>query len=184
MTKEYIDSVGELSFPLYQSGIRPFLGSVMRAPLCVILTTGAFLSGFSMLIAADDAKLEAIRKERKKYEGTWRVVSLEVNGNKTADDYAKRMTVTNHADGSWIWRIDGEIVAQGDSEIDPTKEPKTIDFTITDRGNRRKAGVGIYELNEDTRKLCWADPRQDRPKEFSARAESGHVLVVFRREKK
>ena len=44
---------------------------------------------------------EAIKKDRKQIEGTWRVVALEVNGNKAMAEDAKNFTVVNGADGTW-----------------------------------------------------------------------------------
>ena len=35
--------------------------------------------------ATPDPKADALRRERKKFEGTWRCVSMEVNGKKLAD---------------------------------------------------------------------------------------------------
>ncbi len=80
-------------------------------------------------------------------------------------------------------QYDGEKVIQGTSEIDPTRKPKTIDFMTTEGDDKGKIVLGIYELGDDTRKLCYAQPGKDRPSEFSAPAGSGHTLVVFKREK-
>jgi len=149
----------------------------------VIPTIGFVLACLGFLAAAEDEKQEAIKKDRKKYEGTWRVVSLELNGNKQPEDGAKRFTVVNKGDGTWILQYDGEKVIQGTSEIDPTRKPKTIDFMTTEGDDKGKIVLGIYELGDDTRKLCYAQPGKDRPSEFSAPAGSGHTLVVFKREK-
>src|SRR5690348_10110864 len=76
-------------------------------------------------LTAGDAKDEAVKKDRKKYEGTWQVVSLEVDGNKAPEEDAKKITAINEADGKWAIKADGKVVARGTSEIDPTKKPKT-----------------------------------------------------------
>ena len=57
-------------------------------------------------------------------EGTWRVVSLEVNGEKAKDEDARKHTVANGADGTWSLRADGKEVIKGTSTLDPTKKPK------------------------------------------------------------
>jgi uncharacterized protein (TIGR03067 family) len=155
----------------------------MRNSFLQALAFGSILASISFLAAADDAKQEAIKKERKKYEGTWRVTSLEINGNKSSDEDAKKITVVNKADGTWILQVDGGKITGGTSEIDPTKNPKTIDFMETEGENKGLPVMGIYELGDDTRKLCYGGPGKERPTDFSAPAGSGRTLVVFKREK-
>ncbi len=156
----------------------------MKNTRLLTLALGSLLAGMSFLAAANDAKQDAIKKDRKKYEGTWRVTSLEINGNKSSEEDAKKITVVNKADGAWILQVDGEKVTEGTSEIDPTQKPKTIDFMETEGDNKGKIVWGIYELGDDTRKLCYGGPGKDRPTEFSAPAGSGRVLVEFKRENK
>jgi uncharacterized protein (TIGR03067 family) len=147
------------------------------------LAVGLVLASVGFLAAADDAKQEAIKKERKKYEGTWRVTSLEINGNQSSEEDAKKITVVNKLDGVWILQVDGGKITEGTSEIDPTKSPKTIEFMETEGENKGKPVMGIYELGEDTRKLCYSGLGKEPPTEFSAPAGSGRTLVVFKREK-
>jgi hypothetical protein len=70
--------------------------------------------GFALLVvvtslaAAGDDKDNAIKEDRKTYEGTWQVVSLEVDGNKSAEEDAKKITVVNEADGKWAIEVEGK----------------------------------------------------------------------------
>ena len=134
-------------------------------------------------VPADDAKDEAIKMDRKRIEGTWRIVALEVNGNKAKEEDAKKLTVVNGPDGTWSVRFEDKEISKGTSSFDPTQKPKTIDFTPTEGDARGKLHLGIYELGKDARRLCFAPSGQERPTEFSAEAGSGHVLVTFRRVK-
>ena len=149
----------------------------------------AFL-GFALLFvvtgltAAADDKDKAIKEDRKKYEGTWQLVSLEVDGKKTAEEDAKKITVVNERDGKWAIEVEGKVVARGTSEIDPTKKPRAVDFTVTEGDNSGKAARGIYEFKDDTRTVCLAQPGKERPTEFAAPAGSGHILAVLKRVKK
>ena len=63
------------------------------------------------------------------------------------------------------------------------KKPKTIDFTPTEGGGKGDQYLGIYELGEKTRKLCFAPSGKDRPTEFSSTPENQHILVTFERVK-
>lgn len=132
---------------------------------------------------ADDAKKEAIKKDHLAIEGTWRAVSIEVNGNAVpAGDLAK-ITVENGRDGEWTLMVDGQELAEGTSTIDPTVTPKTIDFKVTKGNDAGRETYGIYELTGDTRKICYAEPGRQRPADFSAPAGSGRTLAVFERVK-
>jgi uncharacterized protein (TIGR03067 family) len=128
-------------------------------------------------------KDDAIKKDRKQIEGTWRVVALEANGNKAMEEDVKKLTVVNGADGTWSLVSEGSQISKGTSTIDPTKKPKTIDFTPTEGEAKGKLHLGIYELGEKTRKLCFAAPGKDRPAEFASMPGSEHILVTFEREK-
>jgi uncharacterized protein (TIGR03067 family) len=71
----------------------------------------------------------------------------------------------------------------GTSQIDPTSKPKNLDFLIATGPDKGKTCLGIYEIKENCRKLCYASPGKDRPTEFSSKPGSGHTLVIFKREK-
>ncbi len=60
-----------------------------------------FFAAAVPLAVAGDAKEEAIKKDRMKFEGTWQVVLLEIDGNKAEEQDAKKITVVNEADGKW-----------------------------------------------------------------------------------
>ena len=144
---------------------------------------GLLLATTTMFAAADDTKDEAIKKDRKQIAGTWRVVALEVNGDKVPDEDAKKITVVNGPDGTWSLLSESKEISKGTNSFDPTRKPKTIDFTPTEGEGKGNLYLGIYELGENARKLCFAPPGKDRPTEFISMPSSEHVLVTFEREK-
>lgn len=151
--------------------------SVVSAIAISLLSAFAWTS----LAAADDAKDEAIKKDRQRIEGTWRIAGLTINGNPAkAEDMAK-LTVINRADGTWTLRSEGEMVTKGTSELDPTKKPKEIDFTATEGGGSGNHYLGIYQLGDSKRKMCFAPPGKPRPTEFKSPPESQIILVEFER---
>jgi uncharacterized protein (TIGR03067 family) len=151
------------------------------APLA--LCAGLLLAGIGTVAADDVAQQEAVKKDRKKYEGTWQAVSLVVDGNEAAAEDAQKITVVNDADGQWELRSEDKVVARGTSEIDPTKEPKAVDLKVTVGEGAGKTARGIYDLGVDSRTVCLAGPGQERPAEFSSKAGSGHILVMVKRVK-
>lgn len=108
---------------------------------------------------------------------------MEINGNKSKDEDAKKLTVVNGPHGTWSLLSEGKEVAKGTNTFDPTKKPKTIDFTITEGGGKGNVHLGIYELSENARKLCFSAPGKDLPTEFTSTPGSEHILVTFEREK-
>jgi uncharacterized protein (TIGR03067 family) len=141
------------------------------------------VAGNGLLAATDDAKEQGIKKDRKQIAGTWRIVALEVNGNKAKEEDAKKLTVVNGSDGTWSLLSEGKEISKGTSTFDPTKKPKTIDFTPTKGEGKGKEHLGIYQLGKKIRKMCFAPPGKERPTEFSSMPGSGHILVTFEREK-
>lgn len=155
----------------------------MRTCLLGLTAIGLLLAITASAAGADDAKDEAIKKDRKQIEGTWRAVALDVDGNKASDEDAKKITVVNGPDGTWTLFSEGKEVGKGTNSFDPTKKPKTIDFTPTEGEGKGNLYLGIYELGENTRKLCFAPPGKDRPTDFISMPGSEHILVTFEREK-
>ena len=147
------------------------------------LVIGALLTAIGAIASAGDAKDEAIKKDRKQIEGTWRIVALEINGNKSTDEDARKLSVVNGSDGTWSLLSEGQEISKGTSSFDPTKKPKTIDFSPTVGETKGQVYLGIYELGEKTRKLCFAPHGKDRPTELSSAPGSEHILVTFERAK-
>ena len=114
----------------------------MGRSLFGLLVVGALLTGISALASAGDTKNDAIKKDRKQIEGTWRVVALEVDGNKSKEEDAKKLTVVNGSDGTWSLLSEGKEISRGTSTFDPTKKPKTIDFTITEGEGKGNEHLG------------------------------------------
>src|SRR5258708_101522 len=94
-----------------------------------VLVVSVLLTAIAAIASAGDAKDAAIKKDRKKIEGTWRVVALVVDGDKAMAEDAKKFMVINGSDGTWSLHSEDKETNKGTSTIDPTKKPKTIDFT-------------------------------------------------------
>ncbi|RLS35333.1 MAG: TIGR03067 domain-containing protein [Planctomycetota bacterium] len=154
---------------------------VAGASLLVVVSSAAGSRGQAADTQAADAKQEAIKKDHLAIEGTWRAVSVEVNGNALNPDDIRKITTENGRDGEWTLVVDGNEIAEGTSTIDPTVTPRTIDFMATKGNNAGQTTFGIYEMIGNTRKICYAEPGRPRPAEFSAPAGSGRLLVVFER---
>ena len=155
----------------------------MRRSFFSLLVVGGFLTAIATIASADDAKDEAIKKDRKQIEGTWRIVAIVFNGDNVNEAEAKKHMVVNGSDGTWSLLSEGKEISKGTSTFDPTKKPKTIDFTATDGEGKGNQYLGIYELGEKTRQMCFAPPGRKRPIELTSMPGSEHILVTFERER-
>lgn len=133
-----------------------------------------------LLIAAEPAP-EAIKKDMALLEGEWTMVSAERAGQPLPDDLlktAKRVA----KDGETTVTIGGSVFVKAKYTVDPSKKPKTIDYTLTEGTNKGKTQLGIYEFDADTVKFCFGGIGYTRPTDFTANAESGRTLSVWKRE--
>jgi uncharacterized protein (TIGR03067 family) len=127
----------------------------------------------------DDAKAKAIAAERKLFEGTWRVASMEVEGVAVPEEQLKDSRLTLKGDEFFTGK-DGAI--KGTYAIDPTAKPKTIDVTITLPDGRKRTHSGIYELDAETYKVSMGSgPDKPRPTEFASKPGSGNALQILKR---
>lgn len=147
------------------SPCRSFLGLTVAAAV-------GFSCGVSVVRADDHAAMA----------GSWRVISIDANGNLNDSDDVRKIVVVNEPNGDWTLLVDGNTIAKGTSRIDEATNPKTVDLTITESTDGNNVGrtyAGIYELGEKTRRVCLAMDGGERPTQFFSAAASGHAVVTY-----
>ena len=134
----------------------------------------------AVLVVAAPAPAEDKKKDEEKLQGTWIVVSGERDGMKLPDDKIKDLKVV----------IKDDTLTVGDEKttfkLDAKKKPKTIDLVpIKKDGTKEDMVPGIYEIDGDDLKMCWAKggKEADRPTEFATKKDSRNVLFILKREK-
>jgi uncharacterized protein (TIGR03067 family) len=145
---------------------------------------GSWIAGAAPLAAADDTeKQEAVKKELKKFEGTWTMVSAERNGAQAPEEAIKNIRVIIKGDKFTI--KEGDRTVEGTMVLDPSKKPRAYDATGTQNG-KKMSTVGIYEFDGDTLKVCYTPEGGERPKEFTTKGgtdEHPVMLAVYKRQK-
>jgi uncharacterized protein (TIGR03067 family) len=135
-----------------------------------------------VLVSATRAQ-DAVTKEMAQLEGEWSMVSGEANGVSLPWETVqtgKRVA----KDGETTITIGGQLYFKAKFSIDPTKTPKAIDYAMTAGPTKGKTHLGIYELDGDTVKFCFAAPGKERPTEFTAPEGSQRTLSVWKRDRK
>lgn len=144
----------------------------MRLPLLMVLVVGLL----ARANAQDDAKAEL-----KKLEGTWVMVSGEQEGKPLSEEVVKnaRLVIKGNEHDVKV----GSDVFKGTHKVDPTKKPKEIDSSDVEGPHKGKTIRGIYEVDGNQFKVCFAPPEKERPKEFTTKSGTGHILHVWKRQK-
>jgi len=137
----------------------------------LLLTTFAVCLAFLPLMsvsAVDDDKL---------IEGNWLIEEAELGGKKMPDEGFKGRKLSLK-DGKYS--IDND---HGEYKIDQKAKIKSIDITGTEGPNKGRLILAIYELQDDTLRICYDLEGKLRPKEFLTKSGTKQFLVTYRREK-
>jgi uncharacterized protein (TIGR03067 family) len=146
-----------------------------------------FLLGIatSLVLAAAPPDKSAT-SDKEKLQGTWQLVSIELNKQNIPLEDLKSGKVV----------VAAQLVVKGDSYVftlgeerleltftmDQTKTPKTIDMTIVAGKEKGKVYHGIYKLEGDIYTICRNfEPDNDRPTEFATKVDTGLMIVVWKR---
>ncbi len=141
------------------------------------------LFGALIVVFAADPVADSTKKDQALLEGEWSMVSGASDGFSLSEDLvngAKRVS----KDGVTTVTIGGTTFIKAKYTIDTAKKPKTIDFDLQDGPNKGKKQLGIYELDGDDFKVCYAAVGLPRPDDFTSKERSGRTLGVWKRVKK
>jgi uncharacterized protein (TIGR03067 family) len=129
--------------------------------------------------SADD---QAANQELERHQGTWTATSSIYDGQEAPEAIVRSITRTVEKDHV-VWKRDGKSFAGTRIELDPSRDPRSIDVIPDGGKDRGERVLGIYKLEDDRLTICMAAPGQPRPKEFKAEKRSGYTLRTFTREK-
>ena len=106
--------------------------------------------------------------DAKKLFGAW-----QATGGETGREKQSAMDVRGTRisfDYTHISLHEGERTTEADYRLDPEKNPKQIDLTLTGAGNKGEKLLGIYRLDGESLTLCVGEPGQARATSSSPRA--------------
>jgi len=127
------------------------------------------------------SRSDAVAREMEKFQGTWRQIAHERGGvADPPDEQGWEPRVTFTGDTFVVTLTDGSTAIKGTFKLDPTRQPKAVDWTDTFGPDAGKTFPAIYSLGGDRLIFCAAAEGHERPTEF--RAGPGQDLRVCQRE--
>jgi uncharacterized protein (TIGR03067 family) len=102
------------------------------------------------------------------------------DGEALAKDKVKKTTIVIK-DDTFLFPGSAEYATskEGTIKLDATKDPKQMDATSTEK----EVMLGIYQLDANRYKVCFAPTGKPRPSEFASEPGSGNLLQVWKRKK-
>jgi uncharacterized protein (TIGR03067 family) len=134
---------------------------------------------FTALTALAAEPQEDKETDQKKIQGTWTVVSLEIDGIRIPEEDLKKakMKFVFKEDRLTQLAVDEKEKGPGAPfKLNPATKPKQL--VVVERKDKR---LGIYELDGNTLKICFPpDDSKEFPKELTGK---GNVLYILNRDK-
>jgi uncharacterized protein (TIGR03067 family) len=118
------------------------------------------------------------RSDLQELQGTWQLTSFE-NGTKVKQEVKDR---TLFVGANLYVSRDGAKVSQiGTLRLATGRTPRSIDVVVRKGEHEDSTMLGIYELKDDTLKVCFDAQGDSRPKTFDAPADSKRFVAVYKR---
>ena len=132
----------------------------------------------AMMLVAADAKDDAVKKDMDALQGKWQLVSMQRDGE--AVDVSKDACRVITGDKYELTLRPG-LTIKGTYKIDPSTKPKKMETTASNGPYKDQEILGIYEIDGDTLKICYAPPGKERPTEFKSKEGAGCILTVHKK---
>ena len=126
---------------------------------------------------------EAVKKDKAQLQGEWTMVSGERDGQAFSADFMKDSKRVAKGDETTVM-LQGQLFMRAKFTLDPSKSPKTIDYSVTGGPYAGKTQLGRYELDGDKVKFCFSTPGEERPPDFTTKPNDRRTFSLWKREKK
>jgi uncharacterized protein (TIGR03067 family) len=128
----------------------------------------------------DDPR-DAAKKDLAQLQGAWSLVTMESEGRSLDPEEFEGWGSVYEGDRLTL-KAKNEIRRRGIVTLDPTRTPKAMNTWDLDGPFQDQTVPGIYILDSDTLKLCFAQPGEKRPTEFTTKSGTGFLFVVYKRQ--
>jgi uncharacterized protein (TIGR03067 family) len=115
-------------------------------------------------------------------QGTWVLTSMETEGHEVPVEDFKDWTAVYEGNRLTL-KAGQQVRRRGIITVDPSRRPRAINTWDQDGPYEDQTVPGIYALEGDTLKVCFARPGQERPKEFTTKTGRAFLFCVYRKQK-
>jgi len=126
---------------------------------------------------------DAAKTDQAQLQGEWTLVYGERDGQAFSSEFMKGSKRVTKDDETAVM-VQGQLFMKAKFSLDPSKTPKTIDYTVTGSTYTGKTQLGIYEIEGDKVKFCFSTPGQERPTDFTTKPKDRRTSTIWKREKK
>jgi uncharacterized protein (TIGR03067 family) len=136
-----------------------------------------------IIMAISQVGSEPPRTDLDALQGTWTMVAMETEGHDVdTEDFKDR---TASYEGNRLTLREGDrIRRRGIITLNPDQKPRAVNTWDLDGPYEDQTVPGIYVLQGDTLKLCFARPGQERPKEFTTKSGTGFLVCTYKKLKR
>jgi uncharacterized protein (TIGR03067 family) len=140
--------------------------------------------GFCVLFAAAlPAFADETSDDQKALEGVWVPVKAELGGQPMPDAVLKTITLKIDKDGYEVTQGENHS-DKGTCALDVAAKPKGMKIVSVEGANAGKTFLAIYELKDDTLRVCYDLSGTKRPTEFKTSPGTPLYLATYHRKKK
>ena len=142
------------------------------------------ITGLGLLLAAcnrQQPQAAAPKTDLDRFQGTWYLVAAVEDGNVLPQEKVKGETIVFKGDTFQFPGSAADATSKaGTFKLDENKTPKEIDSTSKEKVTM----LGIYRMDDNGYKICFAPAGKPRPTDFGSQPGSGNILQSWGREKK
>jgi len=128
----------------------------------------------------------AVTKELQKFQGTWSMVTGEVDGKKIAEEQVRQSSITFAENRMTVAspQLSPDLLIATLTKLDPTKTPKEMHWMGRTGPGAGKPIKAIYEFaGDDQIMICFDPSGKGAPTAFATAEKTGYVLHVWKRVK-
>lgn len=138
---------------------------------------------FSQVAFADEKSSDRkTADDQKALQGDWTPVKAELAGQPMPEAVLKTISLKLVKNEYEV--LVGDKPDKGTWTIDATTKPKSMKITGVKGPNKGKTFPAIYELTDDTLRVCYDLSGKKLPTEFKTKADTKLYLVTYKRKKK
>jgi uncharacterized protein (TIGR03067 family) len=134
-----------------------------------------------VLLATAIVAMAGSADDLKAMQGRWSATIAETDGKPPSKEDASLKLILIVQGDKYQVVHDKNVISGGTLKLDATKNPRTVDATLTEGPFKGLVQKGIYEINGDKMTAVFAKPGKDRPTKFKTKEGSEQSIVQYER---